>query len=79
MMMLWGSQPDPTLEESQNSLSVPVSGPIPLSLLDQEGRDFHTLYREGPRPGQQEAVTEDLQSSLIIPKISQRWKSLKGE
>lgn len=47
-MILQGSQPFPTLEESANSLSVPVLGPIPLSPLDQAGRDFHTLYRQEP-------------------------------
>lgn len=45
----FGLQPIPSLEESAKSLSVPVSNPIHLSLLDQTERDFHTLYRQKPQ------------------------------
>lgn len=45
MMTLWKSRPIPTLEESANGFSVPVSDPIPLPPLNLAGRDFHTLHR----------------------------------
>lgn len=46
----WGFQPTATLEESTNSLSVPVSDSIPLSPLNQAGIDFNARHRQGPWP-----------------------------
>lgn len=43
-----GIPPNPALEESADSLSVPASDPTPSSPLDQAGRDFHIPHRQGP-------------------------------
>lgn len=58
-MMLWEFQPIPTLEESANSLSVPVSNPFPhLPQSRQAETSIHYIGRDHS-PCQQEANTED--------------------
>lgn len=55
-----GIQPIPTLEESANSHSVPVSDPIALS--PRSGRKLlcsHSLQRQNNDPCHQEALTDD--------------------